>query len=585
MMRHDTNDVLPVLGEEIERYRVIAEVAQGGMAAVYIVHRKAAGFDKLFAMKVMLPQLRDDPQYTAMFLDEAQIGSKVQHPNVVQIFAVGDRHGSPFMVMELLRGKSLSHILKARAKGRVFLSRGLLFWILARVADGLHAAHEAVGHDNKPLNIIHRDVSFQNIHIGYDGQVKIVDFGIADAEGREARTRTGEVMGKMQFMAPEQFNREHPVDRRADIWALGVVAWRALTGTRLFRGATDAETMWNVVHGEVPDIADTSKEPLSPEVAHLIMSCLDRDPSKRPASSAKISEVFQRAAQADNGSTDELALFMENAFCDDKRLEEAALTQATNNPHTVAGNTELRGILAFTPPEGSQPIDTPTPAIEMEPHRKGTPWLALTAGGVSLVAIAAVAWIFLGNQASQESSISEGKTPTAALTESKTEQATTIPETPVALETKAVQQEVRIRLGAAVRMALVDGTRHDERPLLLLLSKEDKVKVTVLTADSEKVWTVGVEDDGRMLEMPTVAKPTTEEPALVETVPAKVEAPVAALKATPPTKTVKKKAGTKKAGTKKAGTKKSGTKKSGTKKTNKKKQDKKSGGGLIEVPL
>ncbi len=136
MKRAESKEVLPALGEEIDRYRVIAELAQGGMAAVYVVHRQTAGFDKLFAMKVMLPHLRSDSQFSTMFLDEAQIGSKIQHPTVVQIFDVGDRYGSPFMVMELLRGKSLSHIMKARAKGRVFLSRGLMIWILARVADG-----------------------------------------------------------------------------------------------------------------------------------------------------------------------------------------------------------------------------------------------------------------------------------------------------------------------------------------------------------------------------------------------------------------------------------------------------------------
>ena len=542
MIRPDTNDVLPSLGEEIERYRVIAEVAHGGMAAVYIVHRKTAGFDKLFAMKVMLPHLRSDQQFTTMFLDEAQIGSKIQHPNVVQIFDVGERLGSPFMVMELLRGKSLSHIFKARAKGRVFLSRGLVFWILARVADGLHAAHTAASHDGQPLNIIHRDVSFQNIHVGYDGQIKVVDFGIADAEGRESRTRTGEVLGKMQFMAPEQFHRKFPVDRRVDLWALGVVAWRALSGKRLFRGKTDAETMWNVVNAEVPDISQVSQDHLPPTVVQMVMSCLRHNPNERPQTAARFAEVFHEAAIAEHGSTEELALFMENAFSDSKRNEEAALTQAIKNPQRGSENAVLRTMHAMmTPADGSQSVATPE-TVEVSKQAKGSSKkVAMVLAGLSALAVAAIIIVLQssGDQERAETAESPVKASASLGTDSQGEDSSgALPSDRDTDEAKAPSdvktEQVTIRLGENVRMALVDGTRHDERPLVIALSDAGEAHVTVLTDEGERAWTIGAKDDGRLLEVldeaPAVATkdvvPAQKKPAALVKTPVKKATPV-----------------------------------------------------------
>ncbi len=415
-------------------------------------------------------------------------------------------------------------------------------------------------------------MSFQNIHVGFDGQVKVVDFGIADAEGRVSRTRTGEVLGKIQFMAPEQFNREHPVDRRADLWALGVVAWRALSGSRLFRGKSDAETMWNVVHGEIPDVMQACEQPMPPPVAQMVMSCLSRDPRGRPMSAAKVAEVFHQAAIDEGASTEELTLFMSNAFFDAKRAEEVALAEAMKNPLAFSEKTVLSEIFSPTPAEGSESISGPEVSVTEIADAKRSPWVAILAI-CTILAVAAAAAVYWSQQMEKDSQSSADLAAASApeAIQKAPEEPLTSPEVKPPVEKAPAQPpvekapekplgSVQIRLGAEVRMALVDGVRHDERPLVIMLAKDAKAEVTVLTADSEKVWTIGIKDDGRLLELPKSPDAGTE---VVEKDP-----PVA----TTSKKTPKKKSGKKKGGKRKGGKKKSDKKKNST-------------GGLIEVPL
>ncbi len=322
---------LPQIGETIDRYTVLAELAHGGMAAVYAVGRSTGHFNKLLAMKVMLPHLVSEKQFVDMFVDEARIAAHVQHPNVVQVFDVGDHKGTPYMVMEYLSGQSLSTVRR-----RIQLSAGEVLELLARAAEGLHAAHETRDRSGELLNIVHRDVSPQNIHVSYDGSVKVVDFGIAAASGRITQTRTGEVKGKLSYAAPEQLRPKREVDRRLDIWAMGVIAWEMLSGKRLFKGETDADTMYNVLNkipaplgGKIPA-----------EVAELVASCLERNVDLRPTTAAELARVFGSAASRLGADRGELAARVSSAFAEQRAVEEERIASALGEPRGPARESE-----------------------------------------------------------------------------------------------------------------------------------------------------------------------------------------------------------------------------------------------------
>jgi serine/threonine protein kinase len=217
---------LPAPGERLGAYEVIAELACGGMAAVYLARRRfeVGGLGKLVAVKVVLPHLRDR-EFVTMFLDEVRVAVAIAHTNVVQVLDVGECDGWPYMVMEYLRGQSLDRVVR-RARDQRIVADGPILMALAQAAAGLHAAHETVGDDGEPLGIVHRDVTPRNIHVGYDGCTKIVDFGIAASRGKIVKTQPGVVKGTLHYMPPEMISRAHRVDRRADVWSFGVVRGR-----------------------------------------------------------------------------------------------------------------------------------------------------------------------------------------------------------------------------------------------------------------------------------------------------------------------------------------------------------------------
>ncbi len=278
------------------RYELLGEIASGGMATVFLGRSLGAGgFQRLVAIKRMHPHLERDEEFVASFLEEARLAARIRHPNVVATLDVEDGE-APFLVMEYVEGDRLSglikeHVLRARA--------GLPLPIAMRIAidslEGLHAAHELVDDDGQALDLIHRDISPQNILVGVDGVSRVTDFGIAKAIGRASHTREGELKGKIAYMSPEQLTNPTGIDRRVDVFALGILTWEMLTGRRLFRAATDMETIGVVLHAEIPEI-----RPLAPqipeEVEAVVMRALSRDPNERWATA----QEFARALEAMN---------------------------------------------------------------------------------------------------------------------------------------------------------------------------------------------------------------------------------------------------------------------------------------------
>jgi len=327
-MSGPTHQAMPRIGDRVDRYEICGEIDSGGMSVIYAVKRVGAvgGWSKLLAMKVILPNLARQDRFSRMFLDEARTLSLVQHPNLVQVHDIGETEaGLLYMVMELLRGRPLSKLIREALRTDGTLDRGVLLGVLAEGAEGLHAAHETRLPDGTPARIVHRDVSPQNIHVGFDGIVKIVDFGIAAVEGRMTDTRTGELKGKPSYIAPEQILRR-PTDRRADIWSMGVVAWELLAGRRLFTGDNEIETIRNVDAMEVPQIGALAKG-LPTRTAETIMRCLMRDPAQRPATAALVASAFREGAAGLGGASVEARrAYVQRLLATDMAVENERLT-------------------------------------------------------------------------------------------------------------------------------------------------------------------------------------------------------------------------------------------------------------------
>src|SRR5215472_5742259 len=243
-------------GPTLGKYRLIAELGQGGMADVFLAVASGPaglGFSKLVVIKRLREHLANDPEFVGMLVDEARIAARLNHPNVVQTIEIGEADGQYFLAMEYLEGQSLRRIMnKAAASplGAAFSQRSQ-YTVLADVLAGLHHAHELTDYDKSPLQIVHRDVTPHNVFVTYEGQVKVVDFGIAKAVGRVSETRHGVIKGKVAYMAPEQA-RGQPVDRRADIFSVGVMLWEAAVGARMWANKDETQILQQLTRGDVP---------------------------------------------------------------------------------------------------------------------------------------------------------------------------------------------------------------------------------------------------------------------------------------------------------------------------------------------
>lgn len=237
------------------RYTVLARLGSGGMAEVLLaMFRGDHGFQKLVVLKRMHAQLASDEHFVRMFLDEARLAARLNHPNVVGTSEVGEVGGVYFLAMEYLEGLSFDRVARHFFSGNSTIPLGFLLKVMCDILEGLHHAHELRDYDGRPLRVVHRDVTPSNIFVTVDGVAKVLDFGIAKAAMQDEATRTGTLKGKLSYMAPEQFYPD-PIDRRADLWALGVVLWEMCTGRRLFKGANDAATYRNIVSAEVPSVS------------------------------------------------------------------------------------------------------------------------------------------------------------------------------------------------------------------------------------------------------------------------------------------------------------------------------------------
>ncbi|MFW2387268.1 MAG: serine/threonine protein kinase [Polyangiales bacterium] len=283
--------------ERIGRYALRFELASGGMGSVYLARMEGvSGFDKLVALKRIHPHLAKEKDYVDMFLDEAKIASRITHPNVCSVFDYGEANGDYFIAMEYLVGEPLSRVCGRISKDPEQRRDPLLPLRMARIfadaCEGLHAAHELKNAHGDSLRVVHRDVSPRNLFITYDGGVQVVDFGIASARERLHQTSTGEVKGTFAYMAPEQIIGGK-VDRRIDIWALGVALWETLAVKRLFKRDSTANTMYAVLHDEI-EPPSKFRPQVPKELDAIVLKALARDPSERWGTAREMGRALRR---------------------------------------------------------------------------------------------------------------------------------------------------------------------------------------------------------------------------------------------------------------------------------------------------
>jgi serine/threonine protein kinase len=280
----------------IGRYTIYGEIAAGGMATVHLGRMQGHGnFARTVAIKRLHPQYASDPEFVAMFLDEAWLAAKIHHPNVVQTLDVVSADGELFLVMDYVQGESLSRVWRAIREEGKQAPLPVTASILCGVLHGLHAAHEAKDEAGVPLNIVHRDVSPQNVMVGTDGIARLVDFGVAKAAGRLQSTHDGQVKGKLAYMAPEQL-QHHEVSRLTDVYAAAVLLWEGLVGRRLFDAMTEGQLVAKVVEGVI-DPPSVALPGLPSSLDEVVMRGLAADPKKRFTTAREMALALERAVE------------------------------------------------------------------------------------------------------------------------------------------------------------------------------------------------------------------------------------------------------------------------------------------------
>jgi serine/threonine-protein kinase len=279
----------------IGRYAIYDAIATGGMATVHLGRLSGpVGFTKTVAVKRLHAQFAHDPEFVAMFMDEARLAARIHHPNVIQTLDVVSTDGELFLVMEYVRGETLSRLVRAAVQSNEPIPPRIVVSLISGVLQGLHAAHEASDDAGKSLALVHRDVSPQNVLVGLDGTARLLDFGVAKAENKTSSTREGQLKGKLLYMSPEQLEGED-VDRRTDVYATAIVLFEALTGKRMFSGKSEGAQIAKITRGEIvlPSVLEPSLAPFD----SIVKKGGALKPSDRYATAREMAQALEKIAQ------------------------------------------------------------------------------------------------------------------------------------------------------------------------------------------------------------------------------------------------------------------------------------------------
>jgi serine/threonine protein kinase len=333
-------------GAALGKYRPFRRLAVGGMAEIFLAYaRSLAGFEKIVVLKRVLPQYAENNEFMQMFLDEARLAATLDHPNIVHVYDIGEHGGSWFFAMEYVHGQSLLKVMRQITAAKRWLPIEQALAIVTGTCAGMHYAHEKIGIDGIPLGIVHRDVSPPNVLISYDGAVKIVDFGIAKAGAARTSTAVGTLKGKIPYMSPEQC-RSEPLDRRSDVFSIGILLYELTVGRRLFQAESEMGIIHKVVNGVVPRPTAVLRG-YPEELERIVLRALKTDPSERYPTARALQldvEEFAREYKLSISSA-KLAAFMEDVFDAQTRRwpTDPTLSVGTDADESAASWTGLSG--------------------------------------------------------------------------------------------------------------------------------------------------------------------------------------------------------------------------------------------------
>jgi eukaryotic-like serine/threonine-protein kinase len=326
-------------------YELLTPIGVGGMGSVYAARREVvSGVQRLFAIKLLHPPLQADPSFARQLLEEARIAATIRDPHVVAVVEAAESEGRVFLVMDYVEGGTLAALMRKAYRDKAPLPLPIVGRILADALEGLRAAHETRAEDGTPLELVHRDFSPQNLLVGVDGMTRLTDFGIAKAVRRDSVTTTGQIKGKIGYMAPEQALGQ-PLDARCDVWAAGVVLWEAMTGRRLWSADNDATMLLELVSGAPPSPPSLYRSGITPAIDALVERALQRDRDARMPGAgpfrAALLEAWRDIGVADAA---EVGSFVKSALALelDERRREIERT-ATRGPIVTSAVTSRSG--------------------------------------------------------------------------------------------------------------------------------------------------------------------------------------------------------------------------------------------------
>ena len=399
---------LPPIERKLGRFELVQKIATGGMAEIFLASERGLhGLDRVVVIKRILPHLAAHENFVDMFLNEARVIARLNHPNIVQIYELGEQSGKYFIAMEYVPGASFRDIMRKAAKRGIEVPIPVAMGLIIQACAGAHAAHELTDNAGRPIGLVHRDISPHNLMVTGKGHVKLLDFGIAKAtEMAIDNTRTGALKGKVHYMSPEQCEQV-PLDRRSDIFALGIVLWELLTARRLFKRDSELSTMRAIVSGESWDPMEFRPQ-VHPELSAVVAKALAVDRDARYATADEMRRALIDAAGAADLKTDPDAIepFVEELVGDSLKRAQVEVQEALERTQAqlMSGDevTVLEKPLARMDPEGtgtsdSNPSETlPRTPEHLAPGRSDPPARPRSKAAAVFVVVALLAAVVVG---------------------------------------------------------------------------------------------------------------------------------------------------------------------------------------------
>lgn len=379
--------------DRIGRYTILERLAVGGMAVVYLGFETGdSALQRLVVIKQILPQYDADDGFQRMFLQEARLAANINHPNVVEIHEFGTWEEQPFLAMEYVQGVPLNILMRHASEKGQKIPAGVAIGIIAQACSGAHSAHDLTDPSGAPANLVHRDLTPHNLMVTETGHVKILDFGVAKATSNQEKTETGMLKGKLPYMSPEQLWQKD-IDRRSDVFTLGVVLWEMLLGERLFAREGEVATINAVLNSTLPRL-DAARPDISSGVMSAALSALEKDPAARTATAEDFRTALLEAAREERQDISEDAI---RSYVTSLLGESLAARR-----QQVQGQVEKSFSRVSKQASTTEPADPPSTAKAV---RKGILWGA----GVTAVAVAAALYVMQPTVPSQPSAPAEGE--------------------------------------------------------------------------------------------------------------------------------------------------------------------------------